>query len=181
MPYDFLDLDSLDAHRIGAIAFGQYHWPLSTLATLHLTVNGTYTHTAIDRGDLDDLNTFGGGASVSLTLDKGRFAGSGILSYQFSADDSGSADNQQHLLKVGATAGIRLGRNAVVTLFGAWTYDATNYSEALRGIDRDYVDLGLELTWNLSPRWGLTGGYKKVVGLENFDSNQVFLGTLFRF
>ena len=181
IPYDFLDLDSLDAHRIGTIVFGQYNWPISPLATLHFTINGTYTHTAIDGADLSDLNTFGGGASVSVTLDKGRFMGSGTLAYQFSADDSDSIDDHQHLLKLGIIAGVRLGRNAVVSLFGTWTADVTDYSALLGDIDQEYFDLGLELSWSLSSTWRLTGGYKTILGLENFASHQVFLGTLFRF
>ena len=78
-------------------------------------------------------------------------------------------------------AGLRLGVNAAVALFGTWTYDATAFSRIREGSDRDYFDLGLEATWNVSPSWKLTGGYKKVLGLEDFDSNMVFLGTLLRF
>jgi hypothetical protein len=181
IPYDFLDLQSFNAHRVGAIVYGQYHLALSALALLDFTVNGNYTYTAVDASDLEDVNTFGAGFSVALTLDKGRFVGGGLVSYQFNADDSDNADDQQHLLKLGATAGFRLGTNVAVALFGLWTYDATAYSAIREGSDRDYFDLGLELTWNLSPTWKLTGGYKKILGLEDFDSNMVFLGTLWRF
>ena len=106
IPYDFLDLKSFNAHRVGAIGYGQYHLALSALATLDLTANANYTYTAVDTSDFENVNTFCGGVSVTLTLDK---------------------------------------------------------------------------TWNLSPTWKLTGGYKKLLGLEDFDSNMVFLGTLWRF
>jgi hypothetical protein len=181
IPYDFLDLQSFNAYRIGAIVYGQYHLALSALATLDLTANGNYTYTAVDTDDLENVNTFGGGVSVTLTLDTGRFVGGGLVSYQFNADDSTNVDDQQHLLKLGATAGFRLGRSVAVALFSTWTYDATAYSAIREDSDADYFDLGLELTWNLSPTWKLTGGYKKILGLEGFDSNMVFLGTLWRF
>jgi hypothetical protein len=181
IPYDFLDLQSFNAHRIGAIVYGQYHLALSALATLDLTANGNYTYTAVDSSDLDNVNTFGGGVSVALTLDKGHFVGGGLVSYQFNADDSEAVDDKQHLFKLGITAGIRLGANVAVALFATWTSDVTAYSEIRAGSDNDYFDLGLELTWNLSPTWKLTGGYKKILGLEDFDSNMVFLGTLWRF
>jgi hypothetical protein len=181
VPYDFLDLQSFDAHRIGAVGYGQYHLPLNGPAILNFTLNGNYTYTAINRSDLSDVNTFGGGMTLSLTLDQDPFVGSGALSYQFNADDSGSIDDKQHLLKVGGTLGMRLGANAAVTLFAAWTYDMTDHSVTRQGLDKDYFDLGVELAWNLSPNWRISGGYKTVLGLQDFDSNMVFLGTLVRF
>jgi hypothetical protein len=181
IPYDFLDLDSFDAHRIGTIAYGQYHFPLGRPTTLSLTVNGNHTFTAIAHRALSDVNTFGGGIGLSLTLDKDLFVGSAALSYQANVDDSGSVNNQQHLLKLGATAGVRLGASAVLTLFGSFTQDLTDYTETFTSIDKDYGDIGIEFSWSLSSTWRFTGGYKKILGLQDFDSHLVFIGTLLRF
>ena len=181
IPYDFMDLDSLNVHRIGTVAFGQYDLDLRDDLTLGFTVNGNYLHTAIDTSDIDDVNTFGGGVSASLTLDRDLFVFGGAVSYQFHADDSDRDNNKQHLLKIGTLAGLRLGDRAAVTLFSTLNYDATDYTNTLREVDDTYFDLGFEVAWSLSSTWHLTGGYKKVLGLEDFDSDMVFLGTLLRF
>ena len=178
IPYDFLDLDSLNAHRIGSIVYGQYHLAVSAIATLSVAINGNYTYTAIDHQALDNINTLGGGASVSLALDQDRLFGGATLSYQFNADDSDSPSNQQHLFKLGAMAGMRFGRDVAAALFGIWSRDTTDRRAVLSKTDTDYFDLGVELKWNLTQTWRLSGGYRKILGLENFESDMVFIGTL---
>ncbi len=180
IPYDFLNLDDFDIHRIGAVAFGQYHLEVSDQVMMAFTLNSSYMHDAVSAQDIDDVNTFGTGVSASITLDQQTWVVGGALSYQFSADDSGQANDHQHLFKLGLNGGMRFGEQAAVTLFTIWSYDATDH-ETATNVDRDYFDLGLEGTWSLSATWKLTGGYKKVLGLDDFDSNMVFLGTLLRF
>lgn len=181
IPFDFLDLDDFNAYRIGAVGFGQYALALSDIATLAFMVNGLYSYLGIDASGVDNLNTFGGGVGLSLTVDQGRFVGSGVVSYQFTTDDSDSDNDQQHLIKVGGEVGVRLGERAVVTLFGIWNGDVTDYNDAAGDVDDSYVDLGIEAAWNLSSTWRLIGGYKKVLALDDFASDMVFLGTLLRF
>ena len=125
-----------------------------------------------------------GGAGVALTLDTKRVvAGGAGVSMQYNVDDSGLENNKnkQLLLKVGTNVGLRLGSDVTLTLFETWTYDATNYKGVRSNTDRDFFDLGVDLAWRLSTSWSLRAGYKKVLGLDNFDSNVVFVGTLTRF
>jgi hypothetical protein len=76
---------------------------------------------------------------------------------------------------------VRIGRAAIVTLFGIWTYDPTAYKNVVNTSNNNYVDVGLEAGVSLSKTWKLTGGYKTVLGLRHFASHQVFVGSLFRF
>ena len=180
LPYEFLALESFDAHIVGLVPFVQYRLPVSALYTVAFTANGNYAHTALNN-NFEDLNTYGGGVSVSVTRDANFLILRGALSYQYNRDDTGQPNNHQHLLKFGGDVGVRLGRQAIVTLFSTWNYDPTSYTNVVTPSKNNYVDLGLEAGFSLSTTWKLTGGYKAVLGLSNFGSHQVFVGSLLRF
>jgi len=179
VPYDYMDMADFNAQRIGAVGFGEYDLPLGQVAKLGVIAHGLYSFTGYDADDLDNVSTYGGGGSMVLKLDQGDFVGGASASYQYTADNSEGEDDHRHLVRVGGDVGARLGESAAVTLFGIWNYDATNYDDL--DIDSNYVDLGLEGALNLSPSWRLSGGYKSVVGLQDYRSHMVFLGTLWRF
>ena len=181
IPYEFMDLNSFNVSRFALIGFGQYRFLVNTRTLLTYSANLQYGHTAISATGGDDLNVFGGGFSVSLTIDQDKFVGGGALSYQLNIDDGDSDYNTQHLIKLGANGGIRIMENAAFTLFGALNIDFTSYDNTLRDVDQVYLDLGFEVSWSLSPTWKLTGGYKTVLGLADFSSNAIFFGTLLRF
>ncbi len=182
LPYDNLDYDDLfEADRFGAIFFGQYNYELTSELSAAFTANLNYMYTDLDydSGSSDYINTYGGGLSASITLDKDIYSTSAAVSYQYNEDDVDIEDDHQHLLKVGANAGYRIGDNNVVTVFGVWNKDITDY--AFDPQDDDYFDLGTEVTMNFSETWGITIGYKKVADLENFDSDEIYLGSMLRF
>jgi len=155
----------------------------------------------------EDFNTLGGNISISLKFDqKGEFyraitteqlkistfsfTGSIALSYQFNQDDATREDDEngrvvtevdaQQLVMLGANVGIRIGSNFALILYGIWNYDATTYKGSLRGADDNYVDVLFEGVWNLSRRWKITSGYKKVLGYEELNMNQLFLEVTLR-
>lgn len=174
VPYDFFDLQSFNAHRVGLIGFGQYRYPFQR-AAVSLTANGHYTHSAVTEAALQDVNSFGGGISLATTLDVQALQFGGAVSYQFYADDTEGPNNQQHLLKIGANAGGQLGNAWTVNVFMIWTYDATSYRSSF-DVDTDYVELGVEIAWSITDYIHLAGGYKKVLGLSDVDSDLVFVG-----
>jgi len=180
LSYDFLALTSFDAHIVGLVPYVQYHLPVSAIYTVALTVNGNYAYTALNE-HFGDWNTYGGGVSLSVTRDHDILVVRGALSYQYNQDDTANTNDHQHLLKFGTDVGVRIGREAIVTLFGVWNYDPTAYKNVVHPSKNNYVDLGLEGGVSLSKTWKLTGGYKTVLGLTHFDSHQVFVGSLFRF
>src|SRR5262249_39671378 len=126
VPYEYLALESFDAHIVGLVPFAQYHLSVSPMDTVAFTVNGQYAYTAMNSG-FENFNTYGGGISLSMTRDQDFLIVRGALSYQYNQDDTANINSHQHLLKLGADVGVRIGRQAIVTLFGAWNYDATNY------------------------------------------------------
>lgn len=181
VPFDYLDLKDVNAYRIGAVGFGEYRLTLSPEATLDFMLHALYSHTDFDTSALDNINTFGGGPSISLTLDYDQFVVGMFSSYQITTEDSDLPTDVIQLFRLGANVGARIGSNVALTVFAVWNRDITDYSDTLLQVDKDYFDVGLEAVWNLTPTWRLAGGYKKVVGLNDFDSNMVFLGSLWRF
>lgn len=182
LPYDYLDFDSFDAHRIGLIGFGQYHLKisdsLSTSFTGHL--NYTYTDIDLDNGDNDDVNMFGGGLSAAITLDKDLFITTVGVSYLYNTDDSNADEDEQHLIKLGTNIGVRNGDNGVFNVFAIWNTDITDYDNNA-DVDEDYYEFGVEGSFTLSDTFGLTLGYKKVIELKGFDADQVYIGSTWKF
>ena len=181
MPFDIMDLDDLDVQRFGLIGFGQYRFLLNRRTLLTSTANANYSYAAIDAPNQSDLNIFGGGLSVSVSVDQDQFVVGGAVSYQFHADDSDRENDTQHLLKIGAQAGLRVKEKAAITLSGTVNYDLTDYQDTVRDVDELTFDLRLELAWSLDARWTLTGGYAKGLGYDDFDSDRVFVGASWRF
>ncbi len=180
IPYEYLDLSSFNMNQIGSIFYGEYSLHFSPMYTMGFIANGNYVHSFLEH-NVQDVNTFGGGVGVSLTMDRDIFVIGGAVSYQFNGDDTFLPNDHQHLIKIGANAGVRIGQNSVVNLFSTWNYDVTNYQQPLSNSDDNYFDLGIEVSWSLSRAWKLNGGYKRILGLNDFESNQFFLGSLLRF
>ena len=181
IPLDLMSLDGFDVTRFGLIGLGQYRFLLNTRTLLTSTVNANYSHAAVDAPGRSNINIFGGGVSVSLTVDQDRFVAGGAFSYQLHGDDSDLENKTQHLFKVGAQVGLRVQDNVAVTLSGTLNYDLTSYSGTVRDVDAVSFDLGLEAGWSLSARWKLTGRYQKVLGLDHFSSDQFVFEALWRF
>jgi hypothetical protein len=180
IPYEYLDLRSFNTHQIGSIVYGEYNLRFSPIYALGFIVNGNYVHSFLEH-DIEDVNTFGGGVGVSLTMDRDLFVIGGAVSYQYNGDDTSLPNDHQHLIKIGANGGIRLGQNSAVNLFTTWNYDVTDYQQPVSNSDDNYFDLGIELSWSISRTWKLNGGYKRILGLSDFESNQFFIGSLLRF
>lgn len=181
IPYDHLDFDLFDADRVGAILYGQYSQDINEQTTMALTVNTNYMYTDLDIDNFgsEDVNTFGGGISGSFTYDGDMFVPSFGVSYQYNQDDTDVKDDDQHLIKVGTNMGFRVKENMVFNCFGVWNIDVTDYDN--EPDDDDYFEVGLELNAYLSETWSLSGGYKKVISLDDFDSDQVYLGAVWKF
>lgn len=182
LPYDYIELDDFfDADRVGLILYAQYFYDLSSNlgATFTGNINYLYTDIDYDFGGSDNIDTYGGGLSASLTLDEDAYTASIAVSYQYNEDDIDSEDDHQHLIKVGANAGYRFGQNIVATLFTVLNQDITDYKNT--SPDETYFDIGAEATMNLGDTFAITVGYKKVVALDNYDSDEIYLGSRFNF
>ncbi|MEA3466409.1 MAG: hypothetical protein U9R29_10460 [Thermodesulfobacteriota bacterium] len=182
LPYDYLDFDSFDAHRIGLLGFGQYNLELSDSLSTSFTghLNYTYTDLDLDNGGSDDVNMFGGGLSAAITLDKDLYILSTGVTYLYNTDDTDFDNDEQHLIKWGVNAGVRNGDNGVFNVFAVWNSDITDYDND-PDVDEDYYEVGMEGSFTLSDTFGMTIGYKKVIELDDFDADQVYLGSTWKF
>ena len=145
VPYDYLSLRALDAHRTGVVLYGQYRTAVTPELSAVFVVNGNYLYTAINR-DIRDVNTFGGGVSVALQVDQEHVLAGGALSYQYNADDSDSVNDHQHLLKIGGNLGFRLGDQRRDQYLRDLDAGCDQLSRGRAGTSsKGYLNIGLEL------------------------------------
>lgn len=184
IPYDHMAFNSFDADRTGTILYVKNTLKLPSNFELSTAVNGNYMYTATQFNGIsgtNQLHTYGGGVSTRLKFDHldSNFIPSAAFSYQYNKDSTNIQDNQQHLLKVGPALGYRVLDNATVQVSGSWTKDISQYQTLKNG--NDYYDVGLEGAWVISDVWQLRGGYKKILGLTNFESDSIYLGSALKF
>lgn len=181
LPYQHFDYNVLDGDRIGSVLFGQYTIPFGNELSLNFTGNFNYLYNSINikSGGHETGNMFGAGLSSGIQYSNDSVELGAGATYQYNQDDSGRADDHQHLLKIGASAGKRFGNNQVVSVNGAYTNDVTTYKA--KPDDQDYFEVGGDYRMNLSDTWDLNIGYKKTLGLHNYKSDLVYIGTALHF
>lgn len=181
IPYDRLNFDSFDANRVGIMPYAQYHLELTDelKTTLSANLNYMYSDFDFDGGGNEKIDTYGGGLSTGLQYVQEKFELGCGVSWQYNKDDVDMEDDHQHLIKVGSNVGLHVTDEQVVNLFGVWNKDVTDY-EADFG-DDNYFDLGVEYRANFSGTWMFNVGYKKVVDLDDYDSDMIYIGSNFMF
>ena len=184
IPYDHMAFSSFDANRTGVILYGKGKWNFSNNFELDAAINGNYLYTDMQfKFGKDQLHTYGGGLSTRLTFDNGGdFIPAVALSIQYNRDDKNfSIDNQQILVKAGTTLGYRILDNALIQVSGAYNRGITVASVTGGNADDDFFDAGIEGSWLISDTWQLKGGFKKVLGLNYYDSDSFYLGSSIKF
>lgn len=183
VPYDYMDFNDSnidDVQQLGGILFGKYKKMLADNAyELAFVANVDYYFATVsfDHGHDDDINSVGGGVGMSFRVNKwDQFVPSFGVSYQYQNDDTDI--NDHHMVRTGTNLAFFPSENMVVNAYGVWVADLTDYDQ---GDNDNYWDLGLEVGYNLTDTWTVSLGYKKVVDLEDFDSDQVYLGTIWKF
>ena len=181
LPYDYVDFDNFDANRIGILGFASYRMEMAETVSAVLTghLNYHYSDFEISNAENEDVNMYGGGLSASLTLDHDFYVISAAASYMYNTDDTDYEEDEQHLMKFGVNTGIRNGDNGVVNIFAIWNLDITDYDADPD--DDDYFEVGFEGTYSPTGAFGLSVGYKKVIELDDFDADQVYIGSMWKF
>ncbi len=183
VPYDYMlfnDSAVDDIQQIGSILFAQYRIPVADEKYMFaLTANLNYFFATIDfedEGD-DDVNSVGGGIGASFKVLKwDSFIPAVGISYQYQNDDT--EVNDHHLFRAGANFAWLPATKWAINAFGIWNVDLTDYDP---GDNDEYWDIGMEVNFQATDTWSLNLGYKKVLALEDFDSDQIYLGAVWRF
>ena len=186
VPYEYMDFESFEGHKTGVVLYAKKDWLLPHHLKLTTVANFNYIATYITGFAL--TNTFGGGLSSALTYDDGgRFVPRISFSAQYNTDDYYRAnefiiDNEQYLIKIGASLGYRLLDNIALQGGMIYTRDITDYATSFnRGEDKDYYSIKFGATYTVSNMWQVNLNYKRIIGLDNYYSNTVFLGTTMDF
>lgn len=181
LPYQHFDYNILYGDRIGTVFFGQYNIPVGKELNFSLTGNLNWLNNNVDYklGGNQNDNTLGGGISTGVQYALEKIELGAGFTYQFNQDDSRQTDNSQHLLKMGTSAGLRIGNDQVASINFAYTNDPTTYK--VKPNDQDYYEVGGDYRNNLSDTWGLNIGYKKTIGLRNYKSDLVYFGSAVHF
>lgn len=177
IPYDHLNLWEYSADRVGAVLFGQYRVPTEIEGDLALTAHAHYLNMNPNVGSA--INYYGGGLSASYTRDYDWIVPGAVFGYQYTKDDSDVEYDSQHLFKLAGNVGFRVANNTVFNVFFGWTKDASGDLPA--GTDTDYCDLGLEAGYSITEAFGLTLGWRKVLWLDDYESDMLYLGSSFLF
>ena len=184
IPYDHMNfddsgIDSID--QFGGILYAKHRIPIDeNKYTFNITGNANYMYSDVDfksseYGD-DEVNTIGGGAGVSITRNGDIFVPTLGASYQYNHDDGDTGD--YHTVKTGVNAGIYLTQQLPLNIYGIYTMDLTDYDHA---DEENFWDLGVELAYQVATGMELSVGYKKVLDYEDFESDQIYLGSVWKF
>jgi len=178
IPYDYIDMDYLEAHRYGAIGFVKFHAGPVDITT-NLNAFQMSWDAANDHMDyFEDTFYYGAGVTTAYAPDFGVIVPGFAASYQYTQDDTDAKYDYQHLVKGALSLGIRMGDNAVCTLYGIYNKDITDYDW---DIDDDSIDAALEFRFNIGETFSLSFGYKKTLDLDNYESDLGYMGALFQF
>ena len=194
------DNEELDYHRFGYIVYGNCNLPLNK----ELSVSLTLSHSCIvvnpesmfDFVKADTVSSFGFGVYVKanyrmeLAQSQSQFFQfidwSMGFSYQYENDDSDIKNtginipewDYQDFIKV--SAGIRLtAQKMTFSFLCAYASNISNYSDEM--VDHDFIELNIELAYNILESVSLNVGYKKVFDYDEFDSNTFYLGSNLEF
>jgi hypothetical protein len=170
--YQTSHLDAGQGRGQSVIAsLGVHRQFLDGLVKLGGLFTGTWTE-----AEVEDVHqgghSVGPGVLTSFQKDLGPLVLSGGMLYQF-LYGTGDLHDTYHLLSYGLGVGVPVGRLAVVNL------EAFQINDLQRNEDPLFV--GASITYALSRRWGLTLGWKTVLHVEGFSSQEGTLGASTRF
>jgi len=185
VPYDYMDFNTFTAHRTGAIFYAKHNQQLADISeNLQLSTMINMSGVATYFTDSRLSGTLGAGFGASLSYDNGGdFVPRALFSFQYAKDylpdAAGHApDTDQYLVKMGASLGYRLFENGTLYSGFSYTRDVTPYKLlSNEAKDHDYVDLSIGGSYLIASAWQVSLSYKRVLGLQDYTSNAVFLGT----
>jgi len=200
LPYDYFNYDNSvvkHIHQVGSILYGIYSLPVFNREyQMEFMSHISYYHDFIDLSDShryecfidDDIDYLGFGFGFGLNKISGVIKPGFFSSVQYS-HSYGELTNDYYLIRTGANIEINLTENWYISLFGSWIVDLTDYDPPrdLAYYDDDMFDndnfwkIGVETGYSFGAGWELNVGYRKILGLRDFDSDKIYLGMLWKF
>lgn len=183
-PYNYMDFrrsDIKDINQLGGVAFAQYRMPIKDRYELSFHATLDYIWEGINRKvNDDDTNTVGGSVGMSLkTRCTEMLEPSVMVLYHYGHDDGEIGDH--HLIRTGMNLAIYPNKTFAMNVYGLANFDETDYPKSTTITDDLYWDAGVEMSYQATETFNFTAGYKKVLGMEKFDSDMVYIGTLWKF
>jgi len=182
LSYKYHDIDvsgfDFSSNLIGALFYGTY-LVLDAPVSLLVGVNAQVDRMILKEDFIDDYTSGGGGLFFTVGKDFGPVEVTGGFSYNYGAMDIDLDEDEAHLLKYGLIVGMPIAEAFSVNAFVTDTRNVTNYDVDVE--DDSYVCLGTEGTWHVAGSWVVAVSYKTILGIDEFDSHEIYLGTIRKF
>ena len=179
IPLDYISFPGTSAERLGVVGFGQYNWhPAGDDAwNVKPTVLASYIYTA--GNSAASFGTYGVGTGLSATYDTGGSFIPAIETFVSYNKDTVTGGTYQTLFAAGPRLGFRPSDNWVLEAGFLWNKDLSAYIPS--GTKTDYFDLNADAAYRISGAFSLNVGYRKTLGISQFQSDEIDIGARFRF
>ena len=169
--------DDFTSNRLSGVLYAGYTLPTPFLEiSLGGTVQSGYT---INNQENEDFANYGGGGYITLGKDLEIFKVTAGAAYMYTQYDLDLDDDHSHLVKYGFILGLPIGRKLAANIYFIDTRNITDYDIEL--IDDNFFTLGTEWIISLARSWVISLGYRTILGLEDYESHEGYLGTTMKF
>jgi len=179
VPIDYMSLPGADAMRYGVVLYGQYDYRPADEWSIKPTAYANYIYTDSTSGAGRNIGTYGGGGGVAVTYDNGTFVPSGVAALIHNKDNTNLPNDYVTTLALGGRMGYRPSDVTTVQLSATWNRNLASYMTA--GMDADYWDAGVDVTYRIGQSFRLNVSYQTVLGIDRFTSNRFLVGGRFAF
>ncbi len=189
LPYDFVKSNdaNLEFHRLGPVPYANYALLTEGPDPLTLRLGAFASLIGVMNAGTSSGNntvTFSGGPSISAEKEFKAVIVKGLIDsfittfgFGFTFSSNNQKDSKlQSSIKTGLNVGVPIGDNYVANVY-------TNYNVQVEpdSLDRDYYNLGGELSVYFTRLISATAGFKSVLGLADFTSYEGYLGGILKF
>jgi hypothetical protein len=175
LPLQMTDIDGLD-DKI-------YHYGADLSLTINLTdsfavgVHGAYSRDEVEDGDSDDACGYiNGGPYVSVVIPVGDASLTVGALYEYGTPEDSDDGEDTTVVVGGVNLGLPLGSSMGVIIYGMYYYHTDSDLS-----DFNFTDAGAELALMLGETWAIQVGGRTVLGLDNLDSVEAYLGSEWAF
>jgi len=169
--------DDYNSNRLSGLIYADYTLSVPLLdISAGAAVQSGYT---INNQDNEDFANYGGGGYVTLSKNMNIFEVALGATYMYTQYDLNLDDDHSHLVKYGVVMGVPIGEKLAASIYFVDTRNITNYEIDL--IDNNFFTLGTEWVISFARSWVISLGYRTILGFEDYDSHEGYLGSMLKF